>query len=520
MQEINVIGPPGCGKTTWLSHQVERAVDKYGADGVMVCSFTKAAVAELNRRELPIPDRQVGTLHALAYRALNMPKIAEQGKYLKQFSEEYPAYALDDGTREDVDDGYSHQGRDGGSKFLSEYARLRALMRPRESWPESVLDFSQKWEKFKDDTFTRDFTDLIEDCLKEDVGSGIDAAVGMFDEAQDLAPLQLSLIRRWGRNMEKVVLVGDADQALYEWAGAKADLGMNPAAHLITLKQSYRVSQAVHEFSEKIIRQIPDSERVQREYLPTTEIGEVIPLSGTLKHPERWFDVIQNHLDDYRTVMILTSCSYMLNPLVEFLRREAIPFANPYRRKRRDWNPLTVSKRQTTANARVIAYMAGWRRDPVTWTGEELSLWLPLSAGILKRGSRDKLVQVTGLAPADLIGEAMPLESMLAAGPEWLLEHLSTSHRRADYQVMIGARAWENLETEPALMVGTYHSVKGGEADVVVAFPDISPQAAKAWRYGEIGPTVRMFFVGTTRARTSLYLGEATNSGFTIRWPA
>ena len=163
--------------------------------------------------------------------------------------------------------------------------------------------------------------------------------------------------------------------------------------------------------------------------------------------------------------------------------------------------------------------MAGWRRDPVTWTGEELSLWLPLSARILKRGSRDKLVQVTGLAPADLIGEAMPLESMLAAGPEWLLEHLSTSHRRADYQVMIGARAWENLETEPALMVGTYHSVKGGEADVVVAFPDISPQAAKAWRYGEIGPTVRMFFVGTTRARTSLYLGQPSNSGFSLRWP-
>ena len=39
-----MIGPPGCGKTTWLSRQVQRAVDE-GKD-VVVASLTKAAAAE------------------------------------------------------------------------------------------------------------------------------------------------------------------------------------------------------------------------------------------------------------------------------------------------------------------------------------------------------------------------------------------------------------------------------------------------------------------------------------------
>lgn len=518
--EMNVIGPPGCGKTTWLSRQVERAAEKYGADGVMVCSFTRAAVAELNSRDLPIPKEQVGTLHAIAYHALGMPKIVETREYLKQFGEEYPDYAIDDPTRDGVEDGYSQGGKTEGAKLLQEYSRLRALMRPPDLWPDSIRDFARVWEAFKDDCHAMDFTDLISFCLKEEIMPKFEAKVGLFDEAQDFTPLELATVRLWGKDLEKLILVGDGDQCIYSFKGAVPSLGLDSAVPVITLKQSYRVSQAVHAFSEQVIGLIPPEERLQREYLPTEETGEVLDLEGTYKHPEKWWDIVQKHLDEYQTVMILASCSYMLTPIVQFMKQEAIPFSNVYRRKRRDWNPLVHLTRQTTAATRVKDYLAGWRRD-MAWTGGEIGRWLPLTAKVMKRGGKEKLAGILSDqdVPGDLLQEVLPLEQMVAAGPEWILDHLSAAHRNAEYHVRVGLKEWADLETEPALSIGTIHSVKGGEADAVIIFPDLSPEAAKAVRRGEIGPTARMMFVGATRARTSLYLGRPSNQGMYLNFP-
>jgi superfamily I DNA/RNA helicase len=55
---------------------------------------------------------------------------------------------------------------------------------------------------------------------------------------------------------------------------------------------------------------------------------------------------------------------------------------------------------------------------------------------------------------------------------------------------------------------GTIHSVKGGEADAVFLFPDLSRSGDLAYRrYGaDRDSVIRLFYVGMTRARKSLYL--------------
>jgi len=62
------------------------------------------------------------------------------------------------------------------------------------------------------------------------------------------------------------------------------------------------------------------------------------------------------------------------------------------------------------------------------------------------------------------------------------------------------------LET-PKVVVGTIHSVKGGQADVVYLFPDIS-QAGDAQYARMSAPrdsVIRQFYVGVTRSRETLY---------------
>ena len=73
--EYRVVGPPGCGKTTWLGDQVQQAVES--GMSVLISSLTKAAATEIGGRNLRISFDALGTLHSHCYHALGKPEIAE-----------------------------------------------------------------------------------------------------------------------------------------------------------------------------------------------------------------------------------------------------------------------------------------------------------------------------------------------------------------------------------------------------------------------------------------------------------
>ena len=67
--EDRVIGPPGTGKTTFLTQVITHEASQRGSDAVVAVSHTRAAAAELAGRNAPIDRDNIATLHALAYRA-------------------------------------------------------------------------------------------------------------------------------------------------------------------------------------------------------------------------------------------------------------------------------------------------------------------------------------------------------------------------------------------------------------------------------------------------------------------
>jgi superfamily I DNA/RNA helicase len=76
---------------------------------------------------------------------------------------------------------------------------------------------------------------------------------------------------------------------------------------------------------------------------------------------------------------------------------------------------------------------------------------------------------------------------------------------------VVAQRGLQTLIEDPHVVVGTIHSVKGGQADVVYLFPDLS--RAGDGHYQRFGPDrdsiIRLFYVGATRARETLYVCEA-----------
>ena len=133
---------------------------------------------------------------------------------------------------------------------------------------------------------------------------------------------------------------------------------------------------------------------------------------------------------------------------------------------------------------------------------------------MLKRGWKKKLDEVKDdIAKEDFavfvrsIFEEEALSKFLSFDLDWFKTFFG---KAMDYPVnIVKKRGRQALLKRPQVTVGTIHSVKGGEADIVFLFPDLSYQGFL--QYGQQGfggrdAIKRMFYVGMTRAREGLIL--------------
>lgn len=538
--EFRCFGPPGTGKTTWLSGQARRAAERYGPEGVVIASFTKTAAREIAGRDTGVLTQNVGTLHALCYRALDRPPIAETKT--EAWNAEYPAYALavDRKRRaEEVDDPYARGGGDtlsedegdadeepAGADLLQAYQRFRALQLPRSMWPDSVRGFAEAWEDWKDGNGYIDFTDMIALALSDVHTAPGAPVVGFFDEVQDFSPLELALVRSWARRMEYVVLAGDDDQAIFGFKGATPDAFLDPPVSddfKRVLSQSYRVPRAVHALAADWIAGV--TRREPKAYSPRDADGLVRELAAPWKRPEALIEDIEEEIDAGRTVMVLASCAYMLKPTLAGLRAAGIPFHNPYRVTRGDWNPLRGG-RGVTAAERLLAYLRPspdvWGHDAHDWTGDDLALWTQVlrADGVLRRGAKSQIGALHGQRPLSpealamyFVDEALAEAWLLTPG--WLRERATAQYRDvlAFPTQVIEMRGAAALRERPRVTVGTIHSVKGGEAQVVYLWPDLSRAGLGEWEDGGDGEDSvrRVFYVGMTRASEELVLCQPSS---------
>lgn len=537
-REVRIFGPPGTGKTTFLSGSIRNTALLRGGANVLVASFTVTAAAELRGRDLPLPKSQIGTLHSLAYRELDRPPVADE--IMDDWNTHHPSLTRTASRKANVDDGAPLEagmgGATDGDALAAKYDALRNRMLPRDEWPTDVRGFADKWEDFKRANGVVDFTDMIEMALHDAPRAPGRPDVGFFDEAQDFTPLELALIRKWGEGMERIILAGDDDQAIYGFKGADSEAFLNPPIpdhDKIVLSQSWRVPASVHAAAEHWITQL--GHREPKRYNPRAEPGLVRQIAENFMQPHMMVDQIERSLDTTdvdgegnpipATVMVLATCAYMLDPIKHELRKRGVPFHNPYRRTRGDWNPMKpAAAGQVSSRERLLAYLLLDEREDVgmgdlsrPWTGEDVRRWAHVvkKQGIFRRGAPalidalpDRELDFDEIA--GLFVDETELEQAVTPDLGWLERNLLAASRAPmAFPIEVarkrGARA---LVDEPRVVLGTIHSVKGGQASVVYVIPDLSSRGSNEWR--QIGAPQdgvrRQMYVAMTRARRELAL--------------
>ena len=546
--EYRIYGPPGCGKTTYLSRQVHNALDKQRKP--LVISLTRAAALEIADRSLPLAEDEVGTLHAYCWKQLGRPTLAEDPKHLQEWNDLHPDLALSPTRSRTVDhDNLDYGGvQKPGDRALASYQQKRSRMEPLVFQHPFYQKFAQAWDAWKKEKDLVDFNDLIDHALRDYPAAPSKPDALFADEAQDLDYQQMTLLRRWGQAAGRLVVIGDPDQNLYRWRGSEPECFNQPplpADQIRVLSQSYRVPKAVHRLAYAWINQCPG--RYPAEYKARPAPGELRQLflgdkiygNPLDREQESWkaadllLQDLQQYLDKDQSVMILAPCSYMLDPVIDRLKLHAMPFHNPRRDTNGRWNPLQRNlEGRTTAIDRLAAFLrlseVPKEGDTPGWTPAHIATW----AKVLRErdsetkemilpgpGQRKKdLLNLQAYGEEELDPDALErllspqaLEAGYSGDLEWFRRNLLAGERPHVYDFpisIIQSRGLETLLTLPQITVGTIHSVKGTEADVVYLFPDLSYQGRAEWNGDPAAQAgvYRLFYVAMTRAREALIL--------------
>ena len=492
-----IFGPPGTGKTTTLLNMVDKALESgTPPDRIAFLAFTRKAANEAKERAAARfnldPKKDLvffRTLHSLA---LTMSDIRpEQVMQEENYRELSRAIGVELGAQKNtsIDDdvpsmvassdpilGLINLSRLCKSDLREEYNKSNI----EEEW-NTVFHVSKCLKEYKESMGLYDFTDMLEQFATNGNTFCPDFDLCFLDEAQDLSPLQWDIAHLLDTKSKRMYCAGDDDQAIYRWAGADVDHFINLPGGSEILSQSYRIPSRVHDVAENVVRRI--ARRFPKQYKPRSEPGNVTRIS-TINS----LDMAQG---DW---LILSQAGYQLTPVAHDLKSSGYLFN--YRGNRsisekvseavNGWEQVRNGKEVTGKVARIIySYMS---------VGERLT-----------RGFK----KLPGIEDNDILTFDNLKDQGLLANKDMIWSQAMNKLPDTDRAYVTALlRRGEKFNGIPRITASTIHGSKGGEADNVVLFTDLSPAADTQFQRHP-DDTHRIFYVAVTRAKQNLYIVDA-----------
>jgi len=496
-----VTGPPGCGKTTEIMRLITAACKKYDSDKIGAVSFTNAAVEEIKARIFTVLDakdkkqtaKNVRTLHSHCFRQLGLNKDNMAEQKFKDFCKDFPQFAFDmykSGKDDDIQQWQQHKYDN--EKLFSRIQLMRNRLIPKDDWDPMAREMYEAWDIWMSANNLTDFTGMLEKTLEERLMPDID--ILFVDEAQDLTPLQYEITKMWSRDTVHTTYAGDSDQAIFRFAGAVPERFIElEAGWKKHLDQSYRVSPAVHEYARRVAGNIGNRENTV--FKPCLKYGE----GQVLDQTEPDFDLEGEH-------MIICRCNYQLEKWIKILIKLNLPWHNPYRFQDKAWNPC-----DTASWIAAKTYQALMQGKEITGRSFKKMIKAVKAKDNLEHGKKNEIIKWSE-AETERTVDLFDLKGL------GLTDEFINGKKEIDKILKLQGRSVpilkhmldmeEDAGKKPRFIVGTIHSVKGGEADHVWIDTELPPlilseiQKDVRASYDE----ARVAYVAVTRARKTVGL--------------
>lgn len=318
-----VLAGPGSGKTAVITQRTAYLIEqcKVAPSSVLVVTFTKAAAEQMKERFLSLCEgkyKQVrfGTFHGIFYGILKHAYGLNSGNIISEEDRRRILHDLMLSSQMEIED-----EKDALELLEKEISTVKteqiALHHfysgscPEEIFREIYRAYHQELRKRR----LLDFDDLMTCCYdlfvkRPDILAKWQQHFQhiLIDEFQDINMLQYKIIKMLAAPQNNLFVVGDDDQSIYRFRGAKPEMMFTflkdySGSKKVVLRQNYRCSNAIVKCSQRLIR--GNKKRFEKELRTDNPQGKAVEIHPFVSDEEQG-----DHLIESIRERIAAGCRY------------------------------------------------------------------------------------------------------------------------------------------------------------------------------------------------------------------
>jgi len=365
-----VLAGPGSGKTTVIINRTKNLIEQYGVDPrkILVITFTKAAAQEMKERFIKLVNNEnnesqvrvnrnkdsmlkndasfvnFGTFHAIffnilrqAYRECTYDSIIKQEDKMRLIKEIVLKYDIETEDEKEL-----------LADIESEISLVKGEMMDvnnyySQSCPQA--HFRSIYNEYNDTLQSKrliDFDDMIVKCYQ--LFTAYPQILNqwqkryeyiLIDEFQDINLLQYKIMQMLAKPENNIFIVGDDDQSIYRFRGAKPEIMLNftkdyPDSKVCNLDINYRCSGHIVDIAGRIIKN--NKKRYDKNIRTINQPGRNVEISEFKTINDQSIQIIEdikNYLSQgipYSQMAILYRTNSQPRRMVEKLMEYNLPF--------------------------------------------------------------------------------------------------------------------------------------------------------------------------------------------------
>lgn len=271
-----VLAGPGSGKTFTITRRIRHLIRECGVDPdhILVITFTNAAAREMRERFLALMEGEpgrgrvtFGTFHSIFFGILKRAYGYTGSNIIRE--EQRRAVILESLRRRQPE---LTEEEDMVQSLCGEIGQVKEGMMETEHYhsvscgDDVFRGVLKDYERFLRENRLLDFEDMLVFTYelfreREDIRRGWSSKFQyiLIDEFQDINRIQYEIIRMLARPGNHLFAVGDDDQSIYRFRGARPEIMLGfekdyPGCRKVVLSENYRSDGAILEAAGRVIR--------------------------------------------------------------------------------------------------------------------------------------------------------------------------------------------------------------------------------------------------------------------------